>query len=68
MAYAVPHHGEGPTGALPVRRGPTRCLSTNLTPAYPSTFVFVLTGDVGGQVRGKRGAGRQEPDVGNRWG
>ena len=55
-ADAVPHHGEGPVTALPMRRGPTFSRPACLTPACPFTNIFVLTGDIGGWSRGLRRA------------
>ena len=64
-AYAVPHYGKGTIRSLPTWRGPVRSRPACLTPDRPIANIFVLTGDIGGQSRGRRREGRrrrmQEP-------
>ena len=56
-ADAVPHRGKGLARSLPDQIRSKLYLSTHLTPAHPITNIFVLTGDIGGWVRGRRSAG-----------
>ena len=53
----VPHHGKGPSRALPAWHIPARSRPACLTPTVPVTDIFVLMGDIGGQGQGRRRAG-----------
>ena len=71
-ANSVPHYSEGDARALPAWHGPTRSRPACLAPAFLVANIFVLTGDIYGQGRGRRRAeqrGRtQEPEVWRQWG
>ena len=69
--YVVHHHGKGPVRELPARRGPAQHQPACCTPAFPIADIFVLTGNIGGQGRGKGRVGRgkwiQEPKERQGW-
>ena len=56
-ADAAPHNGKVPARALPVRCGSAHSRPVCLTPARPVTDIFILTGNIGGQGRGRRCSG-----------
>ena len=70
--YAAPHYGKGTLRAIPARRGPACRRPSRLTPASQISGIFVLTGDRGGQGRGRKREGRrgrpQEPAIRQRGG
>ena len=57
---AISHHSKGHVRALTAQRKYARYQPASFIPARPITDIFILTGDIGGQGRGRGHTGRSE--------